>query len=279
MKFYLPVIALSLSSVFAVETSKTAYMQGVLKDVVLGAGHSNIRGTQFDRGLQRQVCLPEFEYTSESGCTIAGLRDFVITLDEALNDNGCPHNFMIELRLVLGGVSVEEVWTFFWLQCFNFWSSQESMNFADIGDGTDVFIKAFFDGMFQKSFSNDNHLHALTLAVRLPVLSQVEHTGTKPAKPPTPMATSSMFFQWILVKKSSESRIPTLFLASLICPSKLSISRNARFALPCAAGSRIATMMAITMETVRRTTARMRIQLITPMSVILRWKKEARQVM
>jgi hypothetical protein len=136
MKFYLPIIALALSSVFAVDTSKTAYMQGVLKDVVFEAGHSNIRGTQFDRGLQRQVCLPDFEYTSEAGCTIAGL-----------DANGCPHNFMVELRLVLGGVSVEEVWTFFWLQCFSFWSSQESMNFADIGDGTDVFIKAFFDGM------------------------------------------------------------------------------------------------------------------------------------
>jgi hypothetical protein len=147
MKFYLPIIALTLSSVFAVDTSKTAYMQGVLKDVVFEAGHSNIRGTQFDRGLQRQVCLPDFEYTSEAGCTIAGLRDFVITLNEALDANGCPHNFMVELRLVLGGVSVEEVWTFFWLQCFSFWSSQESMNFADIGDGTDVFIKAFFDGM------------------------------------------------------------------------------------------------------------------------------------
>jgi hypothetical protein len=171
MKFYLPIIALSLSSVFAVDTSKTAYMQGVLNDVVLEAGHNNIRGTQFDRGLQHQVCLPDFEYTSEKGCTIAGLRDFVITLNEALNANGCPHNFMVELRLVLGGVSVEEVWTFFWLECFSFWSSQESMNFSDIGDGTDVFIKAFFDGMFQKSSSNDNHLHALTLAIRFPIFS------------------------------------------------------------------------------------------------------------
>jgi hypothetical protein len=138
-------------------------MANLLKDVVLEAGHSNIRGTQFDRRLQQQVCLPDFEFTSEKGCTIAGIKDFVITLNQALNANGCPHNFMVELRLVLGGVSVEEVWTFFWLQCFSFWSSQESMNFSDIGDGTDVFIKAFFDGMFQKSStrSNDNHFYML----------------------------------------------------------------------------------------------------------------------
>jgi hypothetical protein len=148
MKFYLPIIALSLSSVFAVDNSKTAYMKGVLKDVV-EAGHSNIRGTRGDRRLQ-QVCLPDFEYTSQAGATIAGLKDFIINLNQALNANGCPHNFMVELRLVLGGVSQEEVWTFFWLQGFNFWSSQESKNFADIGDGTDVFIKEFFDGTFSE---------------------------------------------------------------------------------------------------------------------------------
>lgn len=188
MKLYLPIIALSLSSVSAVDTSKTAYMQDVLKDV-FEAGYSNIRGTQFDRRLQ-QVCLPNFEYTSEAGCTIAGLVDFVVTLDQALNANGCPHNFMGELRLVLGGVSVEEVWTYFWLQCFNFWSSQESMNFADIGDGTDVFIKAFFDGMLEIDLYRQSLTHALTLLViNFPIFSQVEHTGTKPAKPPIPMAT------------------------------------------------------------------------------------------
>jgi hypothetical protein len=152
MKFYLPIIALSLSSVFAVDNSKTAYMQGVLKDVVdagYGDGHNNIRGTPGDRRLQQQeVCLPNFEYTSQAGATIAGLIDFVINLNQALNAVNCPHNFMVELRLVLGGVSQEEVWTFFWLKSFNFWSSQESKNFADIGDGTYVFIKAFFDGMF-----------------------------------------------------------------------------------------------------------------------------------
>jgi hypothetical protein len=146
MKLFLPFIALSLSSVLAVDNSKTAYMEGVLKDVA-EAGHSNIRGTQGDRRLQ-QICLPDFEYTSEKGCTIAGIRDFAITLNQALYANGCPHNFMAELRLVLGGVSVEEVWTFFWLQCFSFWSSRDTKNFADIGDGTDLFIKEFFDGMF-----------------------------------------------------------------------------------------------------------------------------------
>jgi hypothetical protein len=115
---------------------------------------------------------------------------------------------MAELRLVLGGVSVEEVWTFFWLQSFNFWSSQESKNFADIGDGTDVFIKAFFDGMYV--FGNRlvttiaYFFHALTFALHFPIFSQVEHTGTKPAKPTTPMATLSMSFRWILVKRSSK---------------------------------------------------------------------------
>jgi hypothetical protein len=146
MKCYLAILALSLSSVFAVDNSKTAYMDGVLKDVV-GAGysngHSNIRG---DRRLQ-QVCLPNFEYTTQKGLTISGLVDFVVTLNQALNAEGCPHNFMDELRLVLGGVSVEEVWTYFYVEGLSFWSSQDSKNFADIGDGTDVFIKNFFDGM------------------------------------------------------------------------------------------------------------------------------------
>jgi hypothetical protein len=149
MKLYLTIIALSLSSVFAVDNSKTAYMQGVLKDVVEAGysnGHSNIRGTQGDRRLQ-QLCLPNFEYTTQKGLTIAGLIDFATTLNQALNQEGCPHNFMIELRLVLGGVSEEEVWTYFWLEGLSFWSAQDSKNFADIGDGTDVFIKAFFDGM------------------------------------------------------------------------------------------------------------------------------------
>jgi hypothetical protein len=149
MKFYLTIIALSLSSVFAADNSKTAFMQGVLKDVVeadYSNGHSNIRGTQGDRRLL-ELCLPNFEYTTQKGLTILGLIDLAITLNQALFQAGCPHNFMIELRLVLGGVSEEEVWTYFWLEGLSFWSAQDSKNFADIGDGTDVFIKAFFDGM------------------------------------------------------------------------------------------------------------------------------------
>jgi hypothetical protein len=168
MKLHLPIIALSLTSVLAVDNKKASfmkvvdnskpdYMQDLLTDTDK-AGH-NIRGTQGNRRLQ-EICLPEYTYTSQAGCTTSGLLDFVANLTEALSAApGCNHGIVKELSLVLG-VEIEgktpkevreKVFGFFWLQCFDFWSTQEGTDFAKIGDGTDVFTKAFFDGMFQQA--------------------------------------------------------------------------------------------------------------------------------
>jgi hypothetical protein len=173
MKLHLPSIALSLTSVLAVDNKKASfgsqrggnlvdnskpdYMQDLLTDTDK-AGHS-IRGTQGNRRLQ-EICLPEYTYTSQAGCTTSGLLDFVASLEEALiAAPGCTNSYLKELRLVLGveregKTSKEirdEVYGFFRLQCSDFWSTQEGTNFAKIGDGTDVFTKAFFDGTFQQT--------------------------------------------------------------------------------------------------------------------------------
>jgi hypothetical protein len=55
---------------------------------------------------------------------------------------------MRELELVLNVVGEEAIWSFFNNKCIEFWSSQEGRNFAEIGDGTNLFIKEFFDGTF-----------------------------------------------------------------------------------------------------------------------------------
>jgi hypothetical protein len=160
MKLHLPIIVLSLSGVFAVDNisnnkasskktvtnSKAAYMQDLLTQ--RKAGSPNIRGTTDSRRLQDEICLPEYKYTTEAGCTISGLVDAFADLDDALNDVGCTHDAMRELELILDVEGDEAVWDFFWNKCFEFWSSQEGRNFAEIGDGTDVFIKEFFDGTF-----------------------------------------------------------------------------------------------------------------------------------
>jgi hypothetical protein len=71
-------------------------------------------------------------------------------LEEALSIFGCTHDAMRELELVLDVEGEEAVWDFFWNECVEFWSSQEGRNFTEIGDGTDLFIKEFFDGTFSR---------------------------------------------------------------------------------------------------------------------------------
>jgi hypothetical protein len=161
MKLHLPIIALSLSGVLAVDkiinsneaslkktvsSSKASYMLDRLSLTTRKAGHS-IRGTKdAGRRLQDEICLPEYKYTTEEGCTNSGLIDTFDDLEQALSDVGCVHDAMRELELVLGVEGEEAVWDFFWNKCADFWSSQNGRNFAEIGDGTDLFIKEFFDG-------------------------------------------------------------------------------------------------------------------------------------
>lgn len=64
----------------------------------------------------------------------------------ALERRSCTHNFLDEIKLVLGVTTEEEVWMFFFYQCFDFWSAKDTADLGDIGDGTDVFLKSFFDG-------------------------------------------------------------------------------------------------------------------------------------
>jgi hypothetical protein len=159
MKLHLPIIVLSLSGVLAVDnndinkaslkknvdTSKAAFMQNLLTPV-RKASH-NIRGTKESRRLQEEeICLPEYRFMTEEGCTIRGLAAFTDNLEEELSDVDCSHDAMEELQLVLDVDSDDAVIDFFWDTCFEFWSSQEGANFAEIGDGTDLFIKEFFDG-------------------------------------------------------------------------------------------------------------------------------------
>lgn len=108
----------------------------------------NIRGTNDGRRLQDEICLPEYTYTTEGGCTNTGLADAFVDLGEALVDDGCPHGAMRELELVLGVEGDEAIRDIFFKKCLEFWSSQEGRNFAEIEDGTDLFIKEFFDGTF-----------------------------------------------------------------------------------------------------------------------------------
>jgi hypothetical protein len=149
MKLHLPIIALSLYSVLAVDdngTNKASFKKT--------AGNS-IRGTK-DAGRKLQddeICLPTYTFETEKGCTTNGIDAFTVDLEAALSDVGCTHDATEELRLVLGVDTDDEVYDFFWDTCFEFWSSQEGRNFAEIGDGTDLFIKAFFDGAFSKSAS------------------------------------------------------------------------------------------------------------------------------
>jgi hypothetical protein len=139
MKLHLPIIALSLSGVLAVESN-------INNNEASTASHS-IRGTKdAGRRLQDEICLPEYTYTTEEGCTNDGLIDTFDDLEAALSDVGCDHDAMRELELVLGVEGEDAVWDFFWNKCADFWSSQEGRNFAEIGDGTDLFIKEFFDG-------------------------------------------------------------------------------------------------------------------------------------
>jgi hypothetical protein len=139
MKLHLPIIALSLSGVLAVESN-------INNNEASTASHS-IRGTKdAGRRLQDEICLPEYKYTTEEGCTNSGLIDTFDDLEQALSDVGCVHDAMRELELVLGVEGEDAVWDFFWNKCADFWSSQEGQNFAEIGDGTDLFIKEFFDG-------------------------------------------------------------------------------------------------------------------------------------
>jgi hypothetical protein len=163
MKLHLPIIVLSLSGVLAtadnninnneaslkkpVSKSKAAYMQDRLTLTNRKASH-NIRGTTDGRRLQDEICLPEYKYTTEEGCTNNGHIDTFDNLDEALSDVDCNHGAMRELELVLGVEGEEAVWDFFWNKCTEFWMSQDARNFAEIGDGTDLFIKEFFDGTF-----------------------------------------------------------------------------------------------------------------------------------
>jgi hypothetical protein len=163
MKLYLPIIALSLSGVLAVDnndinkaslkktvdTSKAAFMQHLLGPA-RSAGH-NIRGTKDSRRLQEEICLPNYRFRTDEGCTIRGLAAFTDNLEEELSDVDCTHDAFEELQLVLDVDSEDAVIDFFWDTCFEFWSSQEGANFAEIGDGTDLFIKEFFDGKFSQS--------------------------------------------------------------------------------------------------------------------------------
>jgi hypothetical protein len=159
MKLHLPIIALSLSGVLAVDnndidkasmkntvdTSKAAFTQHLLKPARKAS--LNISGTKDGRRLQEEeICLPEYRYRTDGGCTIRGLAAFTDVLEEELSDVDCPHGAMKELQLVLDVDSDDAVIDFFWETCFEFWSSQEGANFAEIGDGTDLFIKEFFDG-------------------------------------------------------------------------------------------------------------------------------------
>jgi hypothetical protein len=163
MKLHLSIIALSISGVLAVDnndtnkaslkktgdTSKAAFMQNLLTPA-RKAGHS-IRGTKDGRKLQEEeICLPEYRYRTQGGCTIHGLAAFTDVLEEELSDVDCPHGALEELQLVLDVDSDDAVIDFFWETCFEFWSSQEGSNFAEIGDGTDLFIKNFFDGKFSQ---------------------------------------------------------------------------------------------------------------------------------
>lgn len=108
---------------------------------------TNIRGGG-DRNLKMDntVCIPDFEFTSEKGCTTEGITQMVAVLTRRLERRSCPHDALKELKLILGVTTQKEVWEFFYQQCFAFWSTQETQNLKDIGDGTDVFLKAFFDG-------------------------------------------------------------------------------------------------------------------------------------
>lgn len=152
LKLHLPIIALSLSGVLAVaeaSSEKTAaYMKDRLMLTTREASSHNIRGTTDSRRLQDEICLPEYTYTTEEGCTNSGLADTFENLEEALSDVGCDHDAMRELELVLDVEGEEAVFDFFWNKCSEFWSLQEGRNFAEIGDGTDLFIKEFFDGTF-----------------------------------------------------------------------------------------------------------------------------------
>lgn len=84
--------------------------------------------------------------TVDRGCTVEGITQFAVVLSRALERRGCPHDFITELKLVLGTESDEEVFTFFHDKCSDFWATQEAEDLSDIGDATDVFLKAFFDG-------------------------------------------------------------------------------------------------------------------------------------
>jgi hypothetical protein len=134
MKLHLSIIVLSLSSALATVDSNS--------------NSNNIRGTKDGRRLQDEICLPEYKYTTEAGCTTSGLVDAFQDLEDALSDDMCDHNAMRELELVLDVVGEEAVWNFFNNKCIEFWSSQEGRNFAELGDDTDLFIKEFFDGTF-----------------------------------------------------------------------------------------------------------------------------------
>jgi hypothetical protein len=121
-------------------------MQDRLALTTRKASHS-IRGIKdTGRRLQDEICLPEYKYTTEEGCTNSGLIDTFDDLEGALSDVGCDHDAMRELEPSYGGRG--SCLGLLLEQMLSFGVKQEGKNFAEIGDGTDLFIKEFFDGTF-----------------------------------------------------------------------------------------------------------------------------------
>jgi len=84
--------------------------------------------------------------TTNRGYTPDGITQFVTTLGRRLARRNCPHDFEIELMLVYGTTNENDVWELLFNECFDFWEAKSTRELADIGDGTDVFLKAFYDG-------------------------------------------------------------------------------------------------------------------------------------
>jgi len=74
------------------------------------------------------------------------LDEFFDELQQVLDEEGCANDAVEELMGVLDVGSGEDVYMHFIDLCNNFWESQETINFREFMDGTDVFMSEFFDG-------------------------------------------------------------------------------------------------------------------------------------
>ena len=145
MKLLLQLIAISFAGVFALDKPKTRLkIQESLKNA-RNTGHTRL-GSQHNRKLADTPCLSDFSFFTELGCTIRGVFDFIEALADALDEENCEHGPIEELMAAIGTDEEDDVFDALGDQCDEFWSSQEFESLTRVGDGTDVFLKEFFDG-------------------------------------------------------------------------------------------------------------------------------------